>query len=258
MSLRWRLFLALALIVVICLGMVAIAATAILQSQRDGLAMEQLTTMATPIAVQVRSLLRGQTTLAELQANLREQARDNNVYIILGDESGNIVSQISPGTGTARLQVSGDEFPQDLNESTQGTFVTSGGETYIYTAFPLVRTPSTQALARFDTLVLATPRASPSTIIMSLTTPFLAAGLIVLVISLVIAMFLARSIYRPINRVRTAAEAMAEAGAGGPNGPGAEAGEDGVRHLGWTIPTHLSLIGVHIGGNPLSCPPRRK
>ena len=42
MSLRWRLFLALALIVVICLGMVAIAATAILQSQRDRLATEQL------------------------------------------------------------------------------------------------------------------------------------------------------------------------------------------------------------------------
>jgi two-component system OmpR family sensor kinase len=210
MSLRWRLFLTMALIVVICLGMAAVAVTTILRSQRDRLAMEQLAAMATPIAVQVRSLLRGQTTLADLQASLREQAQDNDVYIIMGDENGKIVSQISPGADTSRLQVAADEFPNDLSQSVQGTFVTSGGETYLYAAFPLVRTSSALAMARFDILVLATPRAGPSTIIRVVTGPFLIAGLIVLVISLVIAMFLARSIYRPVNRVRTAAEAMAE------------------------------------------------
>jgi signal transduction histidine kinase len=210
MSLRWRLFLALTLIVVICLGLMAVATTAILQAQRDRLAMNQLNAMATPIAVQARSLLRGQTTLAELQASLKEQADDNNVYIIFGDAKGNIVSEIIPADGTPRLQVSPNEFPHALNQSTQGKFVTAEGDTFIYAAFPLVRTTAVQVLARFDTLVLATPRASPSVIIISVTRPLVLAGLVVLVISLGIAILLARSIYRPINRVRIAAEDVAE------------------------------------------------
>lgn len=210
MSLRWRLFLAFTLIIVLCLALVAISATVIWQSQRDRLAMERLATAAVPIAVQVRSLLRGQVTAADLQSNLKEQAQDNNIYILLTDQEGNIVSQIIPELGSQRIQTTEGSLPHGLTESSQGKFTTVNGETFIYAAFPLVRTTAAQALARYDILLLATPRSSPSAVIASLFLPFLVAGLIVLAISVIIALFLARSIYRPVNRVKTAAETMAE------------------------------------------------
>ena len=70
MSLRMRLFTTFTLIVVLCLGLVALAVTVILQSQRDRLALERLDAMARPISVQVRSLFRGQVSAAELQTTL--------------------------------------------------------------------------------------------------------------------------------------------------------------------------------------------
>src|SRR5512139_933154 len=104
MSLRWRLFLTFALIVVLCLGLVTISAAVILQSQRDRLAMEKLNTMAIPIATQVRSLIRGQVTVADLQSSLKEQSQDNNVFIILTDSKGNVVTQITPDGSPIRLE----------------------------------------------------------------------------------------------------------------------------------------------------------
>ncbi|MDD5037968.1 MAG: HAMP domain-containing sensor histidine kinase [Dehalococcoidales bacterium] len=210
MSLRWRLFLTFALVVVLCLGLVAISATVILQSQRDLLAMERLSTMATPIAVQVRSLVNGQITVADLQVNLKEQAQNNDVYIIFSDNKGNILTQITPGSGAQRLEVAPAELPHSITQSTQGKFVTTGGETFIYTAFPLTKTTIAQALTRFDTLVLAVQGTKAFAVMKGFTSPFVVAGLIVLVISLIISILFARSIYRPINRVKAAAEKMAE------------------------------------------------
>ncbi len=214
MSLRWRLFLTYTLIVVLCLVLIAISATVILRSQRDRLAMEQLSTMATPIAVQARLLLRGQVTTADLQADLKEQARDNDVYILLCDHKGNITTQITPGNDAQRIEVEKGELPQDLTKVLQGKFETADGETFLYAAVPLTRVSLTataaQNLTRFDTLLLAMPGTRASTVMLGLTWPFLIAGLIVLAISLIIAILLARSIYLPISRVKTATEKMAE------------------------------------------------
>jgi two-component system OmpR family sensor kinase len=210
MSLRWRLFLTFTLVVILCLGLVALSATVILQSQRDRLAMERLSTMATPIAVQVRSLIRGQITVADLQADLREQAQNNDVFIIFSDSKGNIVMQITPDSRTQRLEIAPAEVPHSITQSTRGKFVTAGGETFIYAAFPLTRTTAAQTLTRLDTLILATPGTKALAVMIGFTTPFVVAGLIVLIISLIISIFLARSIYRPINRVKAAAEKMSE------------------------------------------------
>jgi signal transduction histidine kinase len=212
MSLRWRLFLTFTLIVVLCLGLVAVSTTVILRSQRDRLAMEQLSTMATPIAVQLRSLLRGQVTVADMLVELKEQAQDNNVYIILSDSKGDIVTQITPGDITQRLEVTSDELPHDLTEVSRGKFVTADGQTFLYGALPLSRAATTaaQALTRFDTLILAMPATRAAAVMLGLTWPFFLAGIIVLLISLVIAILLARSIYLPVNRVKAAAEKMAD------------------------------------------------
>ncbi|MFC1944451.1 sensor histidine kinase [Chloroflexota bacterium] len=210
MSLRWRLFLTFALIVILCLGLVAVSATVIIQSQRDRLATERLSAMAKPIAVQVNSLFRGQITVADLQADLKEQAQYNEVFIIFSDNKGNILMQIIPDSGTQRLEIAPTELPHSITQSTEGKFVATEGDTYIYVAFPLTRAVAAQALTRFDTIVLAMPGTKAFTVMKGLTWPFVVAGLTVLAISLIISIFFARSLYLPINRVKAAAEKMSE------------------------------------------------
>ena len=210
MSLRTRLFATYIFIVVLCLGVVAIAITASLQGQRDQLTMQRLDDMARPIYVQVNSLFRGQITLAELAAKLKEQAEENNVSIILGDARGNVVSQINPGGNTQPIKLSPQELPHSLTESRQGTFTVETGQTYIFAAYPLVKAAVSLDASRITTIVLATPRAGAVTILASLLRPVFLAGLIALFVSLIIAVLFARSIYRSINRVTAAAESIAQ------------------------------------------------
>jgi len=211
MSLRARLFVTYILVVVLCLGMVALAVTIIVQGQRDRLAMERLDDMARPIYVQVRSLLRGQVSVGELWANLEEQARRNNVHILLLDGQGNIIREVSPKPRLQRpLEVAPEELPRNLSQPEQGTFVSSTGQTFIFAAYPLARLPAPREAMRLQTLVLAIPRAGALAILASFTRPLLAGGLIALVLSLLVAILLARSIYLPINRVTAAVEKIAQ------------------------------------------------
>jgi len=210
MSLRMRLFATFTLIVVLCLGLVALAVTVILQSQRDRLALERLDAMARPISVQVRSLFRGQVSAAELQTTLEEQAQKNNVFIIFGDNEGNIVRQVTPAQNRRPIEVPSGGLPHTLTQPAQGKFTASNGQTYLYAAYPLVRQTATQETARLDTLVLSMPRTGAIAVVLSLFSLFLLAGLIALILSLIIALLFARSIYQPINRVKVAAEKMAQ------------------------------------------------
>ncbi|MFH1015390.1 MAG: HAMP domain-containing protein [Chloroflexota bacterium] len=210
MSLRMRLLATFTLIVVLCLGLVALAMTVILQSQRDWLALERLDAMARPISVQVRSLFRGQVSAAELQTTLEEQAQKNNVFIIFGDNEGDIVRQVTPAQNRRPIEVPSGGLPHTLTQPAQGKFTASNGQTYLYAAYPLVRQTATQETARLDTLVLSMPRTGAIAVVLSLFSPFLLAGLIALILSLIIALLFARSIYQPINRVKVAAEKMAQ------------------------------------------------
>ena len=210
MSLRMRLFATFTMIVVLCLGLVALAVTVILQSQRDRLALERLDAMARPISVQVRSLFRGQVSAAELQTTLEEQAQKNNVFIIFGDNEGNIVRQVTPAQNRRPIEVPSGGLPHTLTQPAQGKFTASNGQTFLYAAYPLARQTATQETARLDTLVLSMPRTGAIAVVLSLFSPFLLAGLIALILSLIIALLFARSIYQPINRVKVAAEKMSQ------------------------------------------------
>jgi signal transduction histidine kinase len=209
MSLRTRLFTTYILVVVLCLALVAVVTTVLLQGQRDKLTMQRLDDMGRPISVQVLSLFRGQASAGELLDNLKEQAQQNNVYIILGDGKGDVVRQVAPGRTPRLIELPPAALPHDLTGSIQGTFVSSTGQTYIFAAYPLVRPSSTQEAAPFETIVLATARAGAWNILASLFRPVFLAGLIALFISLIIAIIFARSIYRPVNRVTAAAERIA-------------------------------------------------
>ncbi len=210
MSLRTRLFATYVFIVVLCLGVVAIAITASLQGQRDQLTMQRLDDMARPIRVQVNSLFRGRITLAELTVKLKEQAKENNVIIILGDARGNVINQINPGDNMQPIELSPQGLPHGLTESQQGTFTVETGQTYIFAAYPLGRVAVSLDTSRITTIVVVTPRTGAVTILASLLQPVFLAGLIALLVSLLIAVFFARSIYLSINRITTAAENIAQ------------------------------------------------
>jgi len=211
MSLRARLFATYTLIVIICISLIALSVTVLLQNYRDRLAMERLDNIARPIYVQVTSLVRGQVTSRDLWTNLQEQAEKNEVYILLGSSAGNIVRQISPTPPPQQqtIKVAPGILPHGIAKATQGKFKTTDGKTFIFAAYPVSRVPSVEP-AKIETLVLSVAQTGTMAIWVGLFSPFLFAGIIALGVSLIIAILFARSIYRPLNRVADAAHRIAE------------------------------------------------
>lgn len=97
MSLRTRLILSHTLIVVLCLGIAAVATLLLLQDYRNRYAIARLDDMTIPIYIQARSLAQGETSLEEVWANLKKQAQETGVHILLIDGEGSIVRQVSSG-----------------------------------------------------------------------------------------------------------------------------------------------------------------
>ena len=210
MSLRTRLFVSYVLIVILCLCMVAVSVTVLLQGYRDSQAMASLEDVARPVYVQVISLIKGEVTTSELWSNMREQAEKNDIHILFGNRRGDIISQVTPGgsSGQPPIDVPREELPSRISRPEQGSFVASGGRTFLYSAYPLTRLDQTTATV--DNLIIAVPRGGALAVWTVLFRPFLLAGLIALVVSLVIAILLARSVYRPIQRVTEAVEKIAQ------------------------------------------------
>lgn len=207
MSLRSRLFLSYVIVIVVCLGISAISVSVVLQTYRDQVVMTRLDDMTRPIFVQIRSLLRRETTLAAAWTAVEDQAQANNVYVLFVDDKGSAVRQASPSPSDAPLSAA-DGFPHSISQPAHGSFTTTFGQQFVYSAYPLGRLPSLQA-SRPVTLVLAQPRGSIAPILAGVINPFIWAGVISLAISLVLAFFLARSVYKPVQRLSRAAEAIA-------------------------------------------------
>lgn len=140
MSLRRRLILSYTLIVVLCLGIAAIAVSVMLQGYRDKFVMTRLDDMTIPIYVQARSLARGQASLDEVWTNLEEQAQRTGVYILLVDGEGSIVRQASPQDGLEQqpIELPSGGLPADISEPYHGTYVTSGGRPLSLLPIPLL------------------------------------------------------------------------------------------------------------------------
>ena len=129
MSFKTRLFASHALIVVICLGLVAIAMSLLLQGYRDRLIMERLDNIARPVSVQIRSLVNDNISEEKLWTNLEEQAITNNVYILLLSD-GIVIRQFAP-SGETMIETPLSGLPIEISHATQGKFETSDGKTYI-------------------------------------------------------------------------------------------------------------------------------
>ncbi|MBN1188696.1 MAG: HAMP domain-containing histidine kinase [Dehalococcoidales bacterium] len=208
MTLRTRLLLSFMLIVVVSLGIAAVAVSVLLQKDyRDQAAMARMDDMTRPIYVQIRSLLRGTTTLAEVWELIQEQADSNNTWILFVDDKGHILRQASPGGPDENLAAT-EGIPHGISQPVHGTFSTDDGQVYIYSAYPLGRVIDT-LLSRPQTLVLCQPRSSLATILAGLVGPFIWSAVIALLISLLLAYFMSRSVYRPIQKLSQAADNIA-------------------------------------------------
>ena len=212
MSLRTRLIISYALVVLVCLGIIGVAVSVLLQGYRDRFTMAHLNDVARPISVQVRSLVRAEASFNDIWAGLEEQAEKNDVYILLLDGEGQVIRQTSPQSDEKQpvIDLPQGQLPLRIRQVEQEKFVTSSGQTFIYTAYPLGRLFDTQRPLVIRTLLLAVPRGKAFTVLLSLVRPFLYAGIIALAVSIIFAFFLARSIYRPVQQVTQAAERMAQ------------------------------------------------
>ena len=211
MSLRTRLILSHNLIVVLCLGIAAVATLLLLQDYRNSYAIARLDDMTIPIYIQARSLAQGETSLEEVWANLEKQAQETGVHILLIDGEGTIVRQVSPGEAfwTQRVKLPSGGLPSDISEPYHGSYVTPKGQSFVFAAYPLAGLFGSRSSSVPEVLVLAVPRQSALALWSELVDPFLWAGLIALAVSVVIAIFFARSLYRPLQRVTRAAGEIA-------------------------------------------------
>ncbi len=203
MSLRSRLILSFILIIVLCLGISAISVSVVLRNYRDQVILTRLDDMTRPISNQVKSLLKGQTTLLQTWANIEQLSKDNNTYILLVDDKGNLLRQASPENSNQSLDVPGG-FPHGISQASHGLFTNSSGQEFVYSAYPLGRTAET-VIPRPQTLVLCQLRGNIKSVMAGLINPFIWAGIIALVVSLGLAFILYRSIYRPVQRLSKAA-----------------------------------------------------
>ena len=212
MSLRTRLIISYTLIVVLCLGIVAIAVSVMLPGDRDRFVMASLENMVRPISVQFRSLtVREQLSPASAWSNLEEQARKNDVYILLVSGDGTILRQAIPEGGSKEQfsDLAKGDLPHGITEPGQGTLTTDGGQTFIFAAYPVGRLLDAEKQPTTATLILTVPRAGSSVIWASMIRPFLFIGLIAFAVSVVIAFLLAGSVYRPVRQLTEATEKIA-------------------------------------------------
>ena len=208
MSLRSRLFGTYALVIAVCLAIVAVAITAVFQGYRDRLAMDRLDNMARPISVQIRSIVSTTTTIDRLWANLEEQAQRNNVYIIVGRRDGTVVRQITPSLDAKPIEVAPRFMPHPVLKAVLGRFTATDGKVFVYAAYPLARLQTALPL-QADDVVLATPRTGSLSILAGLMLPLIAGGIVALLVSLFVAMILARSFSKPLNDMGSAARRIA-------------------------------------------------
>jgi len=207
MSLRTRLILSFIAIIVLCVGISAVSVSVVLQNYRQQVILIRLDDMTRPISNQIKTLLKGQTTLAQVWTSIQQLSADNNTYVLFVDNKGNLIRQASPDNSNALLNVPSG-LPHALTQATHGIFTTSTGQDFVYSAYPLGKAVDT-VLPRPQTMILCQLRSDLAFVIAGVIAPFVWAGIIVLLISLVLAFFLARSVYRPIQRLSKAADDIA-------------------------------------------------
>jgi len=211
-TLRSKLFLTYALVILVCVLVSGLALSFLLQDYQRRLGDAHLRELADQLAWRVRDMLSAGTSLPDIAEHLRERWPARNMRVLLADKQGRIVAD-SGGVGGYDLR--GHHLPpRALAPPESGrelvfTWRFPDGQGVRYVARPIRVTRSADQPPVEVYAVLATPLEPEWAAWAELAGPLLAAGGIALVISLLVAVWLSRSITWPLGAVTAAAERVA-------------------------------------------------
>ncbi len=200
MSLRLRLFLSYAAIVVVTFALVALGVLVLLRAYADRLTLERLGEVTRPIYVHVTTLVQSGAPSAQVWASLQQQADSSDVYLVALSSTGSPVQEVTPA-GAPVLHLPADAFA-----GTQGSF-RSGGTAYLWVSYTLG--PNAVPALGAARIVALLPRPPVLTAATRLMRPLALAGGLALLVSLLVAFLLARSLYRPLGKLAQAARRVA-------------------------------------------------
>ena len=211
-SLRTKLIAAFMLVIFLSLFLSGVGAVYLLRDYQRQLRLNQLADMALPISYQVAFLERLGASSSQIGVILQEQARQNEVRILLVD-----------GRGTILEDTQGELVGQAVNEPQENLSLRRPRPTIkVYQSgngLVLISIPSRAALPQTDrflgrtpsySVVLAVPEQDIASAWIELAPLLSVAALISLAASVAVAVFLSRSISRPILQIVRASEEMAQ------------------------------------------------
>jgi signal transduction histidine kinase len=207
-----RLVISFAAIILVCLGLAGATFAYLLQPHQTQQALDRLSALALPVAIQVRILELQGATLPLITSYLDDQAEDMDIRILLVDENNQTVAHDSEGRLTGAkitLEGEGTRLPRVV----QGTMEIPGeGKVAIALA---IQFRSDRPRRRPDgnfpqyTVALAAPASTLAAEWLKIVPRLGTAGLISLLASVGVAYLMARSISRPLGKIRDASAAMA-------------------------------------------------
>ncbi len=213
MSLRLRLFLSHALVVLIALAVLFVALVLLLRQVETRRQQRQLGTTAAALTRFSRVAAITDTTQARLLDRLRRFSNEQRARVMLVDDAGSVTfdsADLQAGNMEGKtislknVIATGNLLPEN---SAVGQFRDPANRQWIYGAVPTAQNGATST----SWLVLAQQQTGPlAGVLDEMALPLLQSLLIALVISAVMAALVARSIAKPIQQVAAGAQAFAK------------------------------------------------
>ena len=213
-SLRTRLIASYIVIILICLVLVGLASILLLSRFQARLVFSGLVDAAVPTAFRVNSLLQRDLTPVEIAGLLKEQAEKQQVRILLLTPRGQVLADTQDDWTGKQAKVALDEIHKDPGTSyVHGSLTTPSGDNQLYVALPAtplrLATEGEESQRLVFVALLASPRRGLRTVLEDITSRFLQAGFVTLVVSIILALLIARSIAKPLQRITAATEEIA-------------------------------------------------
>ena len=209
-SIRARIYLTLAAIIVITLVIAGGVFFVLLGGYEDRLAQSTLRQISGAVYPSVVAPPETDFQAFEISRQLTGTiGSDPDVSILFVDSDGTVAGEVSPTPRFRgeQLSIALNKIGDGLDNSAEGSLSTSDGGELNYLAARL----SPQAAERFgaEFMVLALPTERRQSLLGDLTPRLLLAGLLALAAALFVGLLLSRSIYLPIQRVAAAARSVA-------------------------------------------------
>lgn len=212
-TLRVRLFLAFAVVVLVTLASAGVAFYSRLGSYRDELAASTLRQVTLPVYFGLTLPGANRVTAAEISAYLRAQAEHTDIIVLLLDRDGHVLRDYTPSGKYAdeTLPTPPPMGPPQFRQLREYEHTTQDGEKLLYVVVPLPapnRLPRPN-LAGASHLVVAIPKDSTSAIVGDLRPRLLIAALVGGGAAVVVALLLAGSLLGPLQQLTRSVRAIA-------------------------------------------------